>query len=265
MVARPVYPRVYGERQEQILWHVIDAGLSPRIRGTVNVVIQTINVYRFIPAYTGNGPGRQRSRIGLTVYPRVYGERWLWASLFVAGAGLSPRIRGTALRSATCHRPARFIPAYTGNGSSSLVPLHAVPVYPRVYGERDDDQALGVNAGGLSPRIRGTASRNGMQPFAMRFIPAYTGNGPCCECFGARNAVYPRVYGERAQGLPPGLGNAGLSPRIRGTDRQSESIWRRGRFIPAYTGNGYRPLLISGLITVYPRVYGERSVCLLPS
>ena len=50
-----VYPRVYGERKECVVGWNDDAGLSPRIRGTVHNTGMCAFCCRFIPAYTGNG------------------------------------------------------------------------------------------------------------------------------------------------------------------------------------------------------------------
>ena len=92
---RPVYPRVYGERTGIDLDDLDASGLSPRIRGTDSGVNFLFDFRRFIPAYTGNGTCWQRWPPPVTVYPRVYGERFRKWVLDVLEGGLSPRIRGT--------------------------------------------------------------------------------------------------------------------------------------------------------------------------
>ena len=113
--------------------------------------------WRFIPAYTGNGTLLTASSVTGTVYPRVYGERQSPPGRTELCCGLSPRIRGTVRRRLGRQVDRRFIPAYTGNGLADITGQSVQTVYPRVYGERLALAEFAVDAGGLSPRIRGTA------------------------------------------------------------------------------------------------------------
>ena len=131
-------------------------------------------------------------------------------------------------------------------------------VYPRVYGERSTEITFTPIKSGLSPRIRGTAERQGASIVGIRFIPAYTGNGFRKRVGYTRWPVYPRVYGERVCLLVAVQLNDGLSPRIRGTGRFRQPPPQTARFIPAYTGNGGSCSGLDGCPAVYPRVYGER-------
>ena len=70
-----VHPRVCGERPEGRRKSVIQAGSSPRMRGTLALVKERAIGQRFIPAYAGNASGKARSRGGAAVHPRVCGER----------------------------------------------------------------------------------------------------------------------------------------------------------------------------------------------
>ena len=177
----------------------------------------------------------------------------------ISASGLSPRIRGTGRRWCPLQLRLWFIPAYTGNGHPKYKKSIFAAVYPRVYGERAQ-LALEVGAGsGLSPRIRGTAAAFDSGVRDQRFIPAYTGNGLMFTQPRLATSVYPRVYGERPPPLPSMQATTGLSPRIRGTaDRLVVGI-DPDRFIPAYTGNGFRRCLVRWGGAVYPRVYGERA------
>ena len=141
--------------------------------------MRALPLWRFIPAYTGNGRRGCRQPSHLPVYPRVYGERFDDGQLVVCYVGLSPRIRGTVVITGLPHRAHRFIPAYTGNGLWCTPDAKVYTVYPRVYGERIQWLTLAVLLAGLSPRIRGTAKRPQRPPADGRFIPAYTGNGRC--------------------------------------------------------------------------------------
>ena len=256
-----VYPRVYGERCNGSTRSPGLSGLSPRIRGTGYLRIPEAINMRFIPAYTGNGKASKRNHGITPVYPRVYGERAPSQHEPHQATGLSPRIRGTAPPHPPSCTARRFIPAYTGNGSMCQNSRFKPPVYPRVYGERDDNYRQRIRARGLSPRIRGTAQQQVSHGILHRFIPAYTGNGERSLIDGYSNSVYPRVYGERRSQCQRHQMDGGLSPRIRGTATAGAPRWPWLRFIPAYTGNGHKVSDYDNHHAVYPRVYGERSWC----
>ncbi len=52
---RPVHPRACGERGRPRHYASGHNGSSPRVRGTVGVLISEVEVERFIPARAGNG------------------------------------------------------------------------------------------------------------------------------------------------------------------------------------------------------------------
>ena len=69
-----VHPRVHGELRGSVDGAVRRHGSSPRTRGTHPVTLWQIGDGRFIPAYTGNSPGRYSDRSTSAVHPRVHGE-----------------------------------------------------------------------------------------------------------------------------------------------------------------------------------------------
>ena len=114
---------------------------------------------------------------------------------------------------------------------------------------------------GLSPRVRGIRNPASGRRAMKRSIPACTGNPVRLRPREHVQRVYPRVYGESVHVNLSKLMPPGLSPRVRGIrdDRILVSPGRRS--IPACTGNpdvNGRPILEP---RVYPRVYGESSVC----
>ena len=131
---------------------------------------------RFIPAYTGNAPCLPPLYFRYAVYPRVYGECLRSTQDCRVGFGLSPRIRGMQCQTVYSAPPTRFIPAYTGNASSSPVGVLILTVYPRVYGECTRKFMPKSSRIGLSPRIRGMPAPTARPARRVRFIPAYTGN-----------------------------------------------------------------------------------------
>ncbi len=115
-IARPVHPRVCGERLESTKSWDEQTGSSPRVRGTGGLRRALMVARRFIPACAGNGRARRSNASWSTVHPRVCGERVIERTAEDDAAGSSPRVRGTV---ATLDRrgcSARFIPACAGNG-----------------------------------------------------------------------------------------------------------------------------------------------------
>ena len=273
-----------------------DGGSSPRVRGTEPFVAVRVASNRFIPARAGNGKQPADSRRSGSS-PRVRGTEpagsrptsrgssprvrgTVFARDFTSIAGSSPRVRGTGSSVET----ARFIPARAGNGAPGAR-RHTSPVHPRACGERPErghdywrssvhPRACGERASketaisiGSSPRVRGTAEREGCacgergfdgssprvrgtelnsspragNGTASGFIPARAGNGiPIRRCRVARRSgSSPRV---RGTGLIAHVGRSatdGSSPRVRGTGRIHPTLRSPAlRFIPARAGNG---------------------------
>ncbi len=115
--ARPtVHPRVCGERDPPLEAGPLEAGSSPRVRGTGGQALALVSGVRFIPACAGNGARCRSSARTRTVHPRVCGERpepGLHDRLHV---GSSPRVRGTGGVGGGGRGGHRFIPACAGNG-----------------------------------------------------------------------------------------------------------------------------------------------------
>ena len=53
-VHQTVHPRVCGERSVEDDGLDADDGSSPRMRGTLHIILPAVDLYRFIPAYAGN-------------------------------------------------------------------------------------------------------------------------------------------------------------------------------------------------------------------
>ncbi len=125
-------------------------------------------------------------------------------------------------------------------------------------GERQLRRGTTVIANGSSPRARGTPLRQAARPCAARFIPACAGNAQHDQRTIRRQAVHPRVRGERdlAVGRPPAP--CGSSPRARGTPRAPRARLPRDRFIPACAGNAPPATARACGRPVHPRVRGER-------
>ena len=171
-----VYPREYGEREEDARKLICNAGLSPRVRGTLGLTRATVGLARFIPASTGNAIGTTSTSGAAPVYPREYGERIVPPSKAIIIPGLSPRVRGTRIKVRPMVKKRRFIPASTGNAEQHPALTVRNAVYPREYGERTPLILTSRSQYGLSPRVRGTHYKRRSSNAILRFIPASTGN-----------------------------------------------------------------------------------------
>ena len=93
-----VHPRVCGE---QLFWQQVlrgSSGSSPRVRGTVVLVVFNLGFSRFIPACAGNSTAFRVNTVLQAVHPRVCGEQLGASSRSLLCAGSSPRVRGTVRR-----------------------------------------------------------------------------------------------------------------------------------------------------------------------
>ena len=114
-------------------------------------------------------------------------------------------------------------------------------------------------AGGSSPRVRGTAWRLWSGWPGRRIIPACAGNRCERHRSAGRRADHPRVCGE--QYLPRYLPCQclGSSPRVRGTGGGEFNATVTHRIIPACAGNRALPLVELAIVADHPRVCGEQS------
>ena len=157
---RSVHPRGRGEQRDQTALRGVDAGSSPRVRGTGKRLGSTRRRRRFIPAGAGNRScPRWRPRPS-AVHPRGCGEQPTFNLAGDLGGGSSPRVRGTADVHALARRADRFIPAGAGNSRFAGVQRDVDAVHPRGCGEQGRLKFSAKHNAGSSPRVRGTAFRN---------------------------------------------------------------------------------------------------------
>ena len=151
-----VHPRMRGERIYTSTMIIPIDGSSPHARGTPATPHRSAPGPRFIPACAGNA-GNVLVRIrDIAVHPRMRGERRRATFRRWRMIGSSPHARGTltgkTLRLLCC----RFIPACAGNARRRTPARPAVPVHPRMRGERSHSARPTAAAVGSSPHARGT-------------------------------------------------------------------------------------------------------------
>ena len=255
----PVHPRGCGERPAagRDARHV--EGSSPRVRGTLPVVVDALQRVRFIPAGAGNAVAEACNITWFTVHPRGCGERPTGPGYPGLGAGSSPRVRGTRKFDTLHLGHDRFIPAGAGNAWGATPAPPRRPVHPRGCGERADAALPLISSSGSSPRVRGTPLLPAPGHDGGRFIPAGAGNAQRVRGRTGDEQVHPRGCGERDTGVSTTSSKPGSSPRVRGTLRQVFAAHYRVRFIPAGAGNAMPRRMLPSERSVHPRGCGERS------
>ena len=190
------------------------------------------------------------------VYPRECGAASRMCSVAGNRRGLSPRVRGSPEPEYTSCLWDRSIPASAGQPLRIIEVVDECAVYPRECGAAQARSWAGTRLSGLSPRVRGSPSRNDCSGDFLRSIPASAGQ-PCnfpiaYFCSG----VYPRECGAALSKRSMTVCSRGLSPRVRGSHKvNGERAIRKGS-IPASAG---QPTIIGRrrqLREVYPRECG---------
>ena len=190
------HPRVCGEHRHFPYEGVHDQGSSPRMRGTLSLILPPISLTGIIPAYAGNTiipPPlcfRQRD------HPRVCGEHIPQMPCVTHGAGSSPRMRGTRIRLLESARTLGIIPAYAGNTDIEAIKQLVAGDHPRVCGEHFWLMVLSVPLPGSSPRMRGTLAYFKVERRYYGIIPAYAGNTHQSPTAHVAERDHPRVCGE---------------------------------------------------------------------
>ena len=120
-----VYPRVCGGTDYDNSPGDVGYGLSPRVRGNLDVYEPPDTRMRSIPACAGEPPARIHCYRGWAVYPRVCGGTPATPSPRPMWQGLSPRVRGNLPHRDDRRGGSGSIPACAGEptsgaGASSL-------------------------------------------------------------------------------------------------------------------------------------------------
>ncbi len=235
-----------------------DTGLSPRVRGNRCRRGCYKRGRGSIPACAGEPESPRPPWKTGRVYPRVCGGTGRLQDSPGVRRGLSPRVRGNLGVAVVGPGLARSIPACAGEPRSAISGSLILWVYPRVCGGTRDFFQVVFLVGGLSPRVRGNQNAVENAPFGERSIPACAGE-PFTDSGGVTYlTVYPRVCGGTGLILHAGVGETGLSPRVRGNPQLAEERNKTNRSIPACAGEPPRAagscMPVTGLS---PRVRGN--------
>ena len=168
-------------------------------------------------------------------------------------------MRGTRRPTRTLRVGGRFIPARAGNTRTASPPTALTPVHPRAFGEHTACTMRHPDAGGSSPRVRGTLDAVVGTILQRRFIPARAGNTNQEQQDHQQRAVHPRACGEHQRTFGRSTKASGSSPRVRGTLGMAALRMDQPRFIPARAGNTHVSRLGRRRRTVHPRACGEHT------
>ena len=211
-----VYPRVCGGTDPPYVVPLGDEGLSPRVRGNLDLLHFPIAHRRSIPACAGEPAATTMSGRVWRVYPRVCGGTMAGSPNWSIYGGLSPRVRGNRNIVGRRTGKAGSIPACAGEPAGTEYECTNLGVYPRVCGGTLLAGPRLHQLGGLSPRVRGNLGLADLLLLMGGSIPACAGEPSPPPSNPTEPMVYPRVCGGTAGGGFAARNLQGLSPRVRG-------------------------------------------------
>ena len=231
-----VYPRVCGGTAQSGPPAAQCAGLSPRVRGNLDLAGRRIRERGSIPACAGEPKARFVSDSQRWVYPRVCGGTVGRCHSHNTPPGLSPRVRGNHPGGNCGDAQPGSIPACAGEPQLPPPIARRIAVYPRVCGGTPLIGSPGAQPSGLSPRVRGNLLAFGHRQPDVGSIPACAGEPGAVPVPADRQRVYPRVCGGTALTKDQASNLIGLSPRVRGNPGHTRLSSPRVRSIPACAG-----------------------------
>ena len=150
-----VYPRACGGTAFSGGVVVPDEGLSPRVRGNLDVAAEHDVLSGSIPARAGEPPACAYRGAPPAVYPRACGGTLRTPYYDNEDEGLSPRVRGNPIAITSTTNQTRSIPARAGEPRWVHASAGRAAVYPRACGgTQGEEKQLPIEIG-LSPRVRG--------------------------------------------------------------------------------------------------------------
>ena len=229
-------PARAGEPPFSVTSLLVTTGLSPPVRGSHRTGCRPLGGSGSIPARAGEPRPRGALVRAGRVYPRPCGGAALGQHAVHAHDGLSPPVRGSRMLETDYKQYRRSIPARAGEPVPGLRPASKSAVYPRPCGGALYKFRRIVGNVGLSPPVRGSRASSAVSRPWERSIPARAGEPRSSRRRTMMHRVYPRPCGGASpfqlENPPP----AGLSPPVRGSRRQDESVTILSGSIPARAG-----------------------------
>ena len=235
-----VYPRACEGTRETCASNSRRMGLSPRVRGNLQLIDYEFDAKRSIPARAGEPRQVGHPAADGAVYPRACGGTLARALYFTLAYGLSPRVRGNRNGKEGGTGSGRSIPARAGEPPKPTRYSPAHRVYPRACGGTSSMGRTCSIKTGLSPRVRGNLVDVHHASSGDGSIPARAGEPPLTGLDRGVYAVYPRACGGTFANITNMAQGDGLSPRVRGNRNEVRRARHHGRSIPARAGEPQR-------------------------
>ena len=242
-VHRRDHPRACGEHKITAGGASMEAGSSPRMRGTLSRAVNRVYGGGIIPAHAGNTLTSSSTVSVCWDHPRACGEHSIVGMSGVRARGSSPRMRGTLNQATGLDTMTGIIPAHAGNTIRNLTFYYALGDHPRACGEHSDVAIISGTLMGSSPRMRGTPFIFSPPSDENGIIPAHAGNTGTSKRSGNAYGDHPRACGEHGFGYDDFAAIPGSSPRMRGTLMNVNFADFIGGIIPAHAGNTHRKRL----------------------
>ena len=234
------HPRGCGEKQKGYLVLVIREGSSPRVRGKVGEIKDTLRMVGIIPAGAGKRSLACCAPVADWDHPRGCGEKPPPIARPGPKPGSSPRVRGKASTKAQPSTPFRIIPAGAGKSCCVACCCWTCADHPRGCGEKPMSSVVASVRVGSSPRVRGKAGRS--LPHLLR------------------PGDHPRGCGEKDMSAREIEDEVGSSPRVRGKVVGQRLEEAEIGIIPAGAGKSGMDTPMPLPRRDHPRGCGEKSI-----
>ena len=211
---------------------------------------------RPIPAGAGEPQAAPVPEGTQKAYPRGCGGASICSKKCGLLSGLSPRVRGSLSDRRAAFPPRRPIPAGAGEPRRSTARSSTRAAYPRGCGGAFGSNLRSSVTTGLSPRVRGSPRCPSRPSARSRPIPAGAGEPLRKRARARRARAYPRGCGGAEDRARSAGASCGLSPRVRGSQYQTDAITAYKRPIPAGAGEPVIPQYRSEAHEAYPRGCG---------
>ena len=197
----------------------------PRVRGKEQVRDFRPANTRITPAYAGKRRQEhgQKNRCG--DHPRVCGEKGCWKFSSRNHSGSPPRMRGKAPLRAWIGCAPGITPAYAGKRHERSSSRTNRRDYPRVCGEKADNDYDEKPIEGSPPRMRGKGPLPRDALPALGITPAYAGKSLWSGSVRVWVWDHPRVCGEKFLAVYGATALSGSPPRMRGKEQVPDPRW----------------------------------------
>jgi len=211
-------------------------GPSPRVRGSPRPHARPHLEDGSIPARAGEPIFTSQFSPTSRVHPRACGGARVEGKLDTLMEGPSPRVRGSHVEHRLGDVGGGSIPARAGEPDCAKSGAAIHKVHPRACGGASSRSAMIQPQRGPSPRVRGSRFEACASILPFRSIPARAGEPRRGADNVAGPGVHPRACGGAEDSAVDVGGDAGPSPRVRGSQLAQVGELAADGSIPARAG-----------------------------